>query len=53
MELFSTLPIEEKHKIYFIHLNHTNPALNELSTQTQLINQNGFHVGRINDEFEL
>ncbi len=53
MELFSKLPIEEKHKIYFIHLNHTNPALNELSTQTQLINQNGFHVGRINDEFEL
>ncbi len=53
MELFSTLPIEEKNKIYFIHLNHTNPALNEISIESKLIIKNGFHIARMNDEFEL
>ncbi|PIH00724.1 hypothetical protein CS542_03815 [Pedobacter sp. IW39] len=35
MELFKNLPLKEKDKIYFIHLNHTNPLLNPDSGQTK------------------
>ena len=31
MDLFDSIDIKEKNKIYFIHLNHTNPLLNEQS----------------------
>ena len=53
MELFSGLTSEEKNKIYFIHFNHTNPALNPESSQTNIILENGFHIARINDVFKL
>lgn len=53
MELFSTLALNEKNKIYFIHMNHTNPALNEKSKQSKLIEKKGFHVARFLDEFDL
>jgi pyrroloquinoline quinone biosynthesis protein B len=53
MELFSELSSEEKNKIYFIHFNHTNPALNPESPQSKLIQENGFHIARINDVFNL
>ncbi|WP_033445080.1 MBL fold metallo-hydrolase [Gillisia marina] len=53
MELFSGLTSEEKNKIYFIHFNHTNPALNPKSSQTNIILKNGFHIARINDVFNL
>ncbi|TVZ26679.1 pyrroloquinoline quinone biosynthesis protein B [Gillisia sp. Hel_I_86] len=53
MKLFSELTSEEKNKIYFIHFNHTNPALNPESPQTKEVIGNGFHIARINDVFEL
>lgn len=53
MELFKNLSKKEKSKIYFIHLNHTNPALNENSLQSRLILKNGFNIARYNDVFEL
>ncbi|MEM6765553.1 MAG: MBL fold metallo-hydrolase [Bacteroidota bacterium] len=46
MELFKDLPPEEKQKVYFIHLNHTNPALVEGSEASLLIKQNGYQVAR-------
>lgn len=53
MELFKNLPLREKDKIYFIHMNHTNPLLNPQSGQTKTVLKNGFHIARYNDVFEL
>lgn len=53
MSLFEDLAPKEKDKIYFIHLNHTNPALNQDSPQSEKIRKSGFHVAQIKDVFEL
>ena len=53
MELFRKLPDPERNKIWFIHLNHTNPALNPKSPQSKTIRKNGFHIARINQILEL
>ena len=42
-----------KNKIYFIHLNHTNPLLSKKSEASRWIRIKGFNVARIGDEFEL
>jgi pyrroloquinoline quinone biosynthesis protein B len=53
MERFRNLQAAEKDKIWFIHLNHTNPALVPGSKQSAEIMQNGFHVARIKTLFNL
>ncbi|MGY0040866.1 MBL fold metallo-hydrolase [Pedobacter sp. NJ-S-72] len=53
MELFKNLSKQDKDKIYFIHLNHTNPLLNPESGQTKIVLKNGFHIARYSDVFEL
>ncbi|PCJ84770.1 MAG: pyrroloquinoline quinone biosynthesis protein PqqB [Flavobacteriales bacterium] len=50
---FKGLPAEEKGKIYFIHFNHTNPALNPKSDQAQKIINNGFNIATIYDTIKL
>ena len=45
MDLFDSIDIKEKNKIYFIHLNHTNPLLNEQSNYYKLIfNRASYHL---------
>ncbi|TFG64545.1 MAG: pyrroloquinoline quinone biosynthesis protein PqqB [Gemmatimonadales bacterium] len=44
MERFSALPAEQKAKVRFIHLNHTNPALVAESKARRTIERNGFRV---------
>ena len=46
MELFKDLPLEEKNKVYFIHLNHTNPALVETSEASLFIKNSGYNIAR-------
>lgn len=53
MSLFKDLPSEEKSKIYFLHLNHTNPALDLNSKQTKTIIENGFNIARMNQIIKL
>jgi len=53
IELFKNLPSSEKEKIYFIHFNHTNPALNVKSKKAQQILENGFNIAQFLDRFEL
>ncbi|TBW30028.1 MBL fold metallo-hydrolase [Gramella sp. KN1008] len=53
MSLFKDLSADEKKKIYFIHMNHTNPALDVNSEQYSRILEKGFNVARIYDEFRL
>ena len=44
MQRFESLPADEKAKIHFIHLNHTNPALPAGSAAREAITDAGFGV---------
>ena len=46
MDLFDSIDIKEKNKIYFIHLNHTNPLLNEQSNQYKSVITKGYNVAK-------
>lgn len=53
MSLFKDLADSEKNKIYFIHFNHTNPALIKESSAYKTIHENGFHVAKFKEVFKL
>ena len=53
MELFDKLPAHEKDKVWFIHMNHTNPMLNPESEQSKLVLSKGYHIARFKNLFEL
>tara|TARA_B110000008_G_scaffold268544_1_gene296790 strand:- start:196 stop:1017 length:822 start_codon:yes stop_codon:yes gene_type:complete len=42
-----------KNKVYFIHMNHTNPMLDENSKVSKLIFNEGFNIARLGYQFEL
>ena len=44
MDLFSKLSNHNKNKIYFIHMNHTNPLLVENSKEKNKVIKNGFNI---------
>ena len=44
---------ELKNKVYFIHMNHTNPLLDPKSKATQWLLSQGFHVARKGQQFKL
>ncbi|MCB1672315.1 MAG: MBL fold metallo-hydrolase [Gammaproteobacteria bacterium] len=46
MALFDELPASEKNKIWFIHMNHSNPLLNPDSTAHRQVISQGYHVAR-------
>jgi len=46
MELFSKLSEKDKHKVHFIHLNHTNPLLIEGSISQKEVVKKGFNVAK-------
>ena len=53
MELFDKLPAHEKNKVWFIHMNHTNPMLNPESKQSKLVLSKGYNIARFKNLFEL
>jgi pyrroloquinoline quinone biosynthesis protein B len=53
MDRFKKFPEEERRKIRFIHLNHTNPALIEDSEARSAIDKNGFNVAQEGERIEL
>ena len=53
MQLLKNLKKQEKNKVYFIHLNHTNPALNEKSKTYQTIKSNGFNIAELKAIYSL
>lgn len=46
MKLFESQPVEVRNRIYFIHLNHTNPLLSPESEGSKKVGAAGFHVAR-------
>jgi pyrroloquinoline quinone biosynthesis protein B len=53
MEQLGSLPANERSKIHFIHLNHTNPVLDLGSDAAHDVARQGFFVARTGDIFEL
>lgn len=53
MERLARASEETKSKVIFIHLNHTNPALQMDSEANLVIKKAGFRVARPGDEIEL
>lgn len=46
MTLFDSLPDSEKNKIWFIHMNHSNPLLDPDSEAYQRVTEAGYNVAR-------
>lgn len=53
MALFDDLPVDERKKIHFIHLNHTNPLLNKESPQYKEVLSRGYNVAEFHQIIAL
>lgn len=53
MTLFESLTDEERQRIIFIHLNHTNPLLRDDSPERDLVRSRGFRVAHEGMRLEL
>ena len=51
--LLEASPNHLKKKVYFIHMNHTNPMLNPNSTATKWVLNQGFNIARKGQSFGL
>lgn len=52
-ETFKTLSLQDRSKVVFIHLNHTNPALNSISDEAKNILDQGYTIAKINAVYDL
>ena len=53
IELLDHLPIDQKNKIYFIHMNHTNMMLDPESVLSKNVIQKGFKIARVGQKLYL
>ena len=53
MKRFASLPDSIRSKVYFIHFNHTNPLLDEESTQSESVLDAGYKIARRGDVLDL
>ncbi|MDH3697032.1 MAG: MBL fold metallo-hydrolase [Flavobacteriaceae bacterium] len=53
MALFDVLPAEQRNKIHFIHMNHTNPLLDSTSIQYREVINKGYGIARQGQQFIL
>ena len=53
MDRFSDLSVNNRSKVFFIHLNHTNPALDSNSIRREKIIGNGYDIAQRNQKFRL
>ena len=53
MDRFSDLSVNNRSKVFFIHLNHTNPALDSNSIHREKIIGNGYDIAQRNQKFRL
>ncbi len=50
---FAALPPAERRKLRFIHLNHTNPILDDASPEARVVRETGLGVAREGEHFAL
>ena len=53
LQLFSNQPIAERNKIYFIHINHTNPVLTNKNGIRDMVESLGFNIAERGLKFKL
>jgi len=53
LALMEAWPDSERDKVFFIHLNHTNPLLQPGSPASLNVEEKGCHVARHGDQFQL
>ena len=53
LETLKTLSIKDKKKIFFIHMNHTNPMLDPNSNISLRVLSEGYNIAKIGQTFEL
>ena len=53
MNLLSGLNKENRNKVYFIHMNHTNMMLDPNSDLSKLVNSKGFNIARLGQKLYL
>ena len=53
LQLFSNQPVAERNKIYFIHINHTNPILTNKNGIRNLVEGLGFNIAQKGLKFKL
>ena len=53
VERFSQLDEKNKSKVYFIHLNHTNPLLNRESEEYSSFKESGFNIAQEGQIFPM
>ncbi len=53
MELLDPLPKSEKSKVYFIHLNHTNPLLDPKSDEYKYVQSKGYNIATFLNQISL
>ena len=53
LQLFSNQPVAERNKIYFIHINHTNPILTNKNGIKDMIEDLGFNIAKRGLKFKL
>jgi pyrroloquinoline quinone biosynthesis protein B len=44
MTRLAALPLKERNKVWFIHMNHTNPLLNPESVESQFVRSEGYNI---------
>ena len=53
IDLLSGLSIENRNKVYFIHMNHTNMMLAPASDLSKLVTSKGFNIARLGQKLYL
>ena len=53
LQLFSYQPLAERNKIYFIHINHTNPILTNKNGIKDMVEGLGFNIAKRGLKFKL
>ena len=53
IDLFLNEPLKERNKIYFIHINHTNPILTNKNGIRDMIESLGFNIAERGLKFKL
>ena len=53
IDLLSGLDLENRNKVYFIHMNHTNMMLDPDSELSKLVTSKGFNIARLGQKLYL
>ena len=53
INLLNSLSMENKSKVYFIHMNHTNPMLDPNSDLSKSVIDKGFNIARLGQKLYL